>query len=116
MQHALDPDGGDRRALDRREQRAPQAVPDRRAETALERLGGEPPIALGHRLGSYDKRFGFWNPVHMVAPLSQLHRSLLPHISMLLAVQLDDQLFVDILIDVLAARLRDDAPDELARD
>ena len=42
MQHAVDLHRGDRRALDRGQQHAPQRVADRRAEAALERLRVEP--------------------------------------------------------------------------
>ena len=50
VQHAVDLDGGDRRALDRGEQHAPQRVADRRAEAALERLRVEPAEPVGERL------------------------------------------------------------------
>src|SRR5215213_805196 len=47
---ALDLDGGDGRALNRREQRAAQGVADGRAEAALERLRGEAPVSLRERV------------------------------------------------------------------
>ena len=50
VQHAVDLHGGDRRALDRGEQHAPQRVADGRAEAALERLRVEPAEPIGERL------------------------------------------------------------------
>ena len=50
VQHAVDLDRRDRRALDRRQQHAPQRVADGRAEAALERLRVEPPEPIGQRL------------------------------------------------------------------
>src|SRR6185436_10025141 len=55
VQHAFDPHGGDRGALDRREQRTAKAVADRRAETTLERLRGELAVSLRQRIGIRDK-------------------------------------------------------------
>ena len=45
VQHAVDPDRGDRRALQRRQQHAPQRVAERGAEAALERLADELAVA-----------------------------------------------------------------------
>src|SRR3954452_24794465 len=42
VQHPVDPDRRDRRPGDRRQQRAPERVPDRVTEPGLERLDGEP--------------------------------------------------------------------------
>ena len=50
MQHAVDLDGGDRRAFDRGQQHATQAVADGGAEAALERLRVEATEAIGQRL------------------------------------------------------------------
>ena len=50
VQHAVDLDGGDRRAFDRGQQHAPQRVADGRAEAALERLRVEPAEPIGQRL------------------------------------------------------------------
>ena len=50
VQHAVDLDRRDRRALDRGQQHAPQRVADRRAEAALERLRVEPAEPVGERL------------------------------------------------------------------
>ena len=50
VEHAVDLDRGDRRALDRGEQHAAQRVADRRAEAALERLRVEPAEPVGERL------------------------------------------------------------------
>ena len=50
VEHAVDLDRGDRRALNRGEQHAPQRVADRRAEAALERLGVEPAEPIGQCL------------------------------------------------------------------
>jgi hypothetical protein len=47
---ALYLDGGDGRALNRREERAAQGVTDGRAEAALERLSREPAVTLRQRL------------------------------------------------------------------
>jgi hypothetical protein len=47
---ALNLDGGDGRALNRREQRAAKRVADGRAEAALERLRGEAPVTLRERV------------------------------------------------------------------
>ena len=59
VEHALDADGGDGRSLDRGEQDAPQRVTDRRAEAALERLSGEPPVVRGESLGIVIELLGF---------------------------------------------------------
>src|SRR5712692_3873310 len=48
--HSLDADGGDRRALQRGEQHAPERVPQGDAETALERLGDELAVGVGEGL------------------------------------------------------------------
>ena len=50
VEHAFDLDGGHRGALDRRQQHAPQRVPDRRPEPALERLRVEPAEPIGQGL------------------------------------------------------------------
>ena len=50
VQHAVDLDRGDRRALDRGEQHAAQRVADRRAEPALERLRVEAAEPVGEGL------------------------------------------------------------------
>src|ERR671932_277659 len=50
MLDALDLDGGDGRALDRGQERAPERVADGRAEAAFERLGRELPVALRQSL------------------------------------------------------------------
>ena len=50
VQHAVDLDRGDRRALDRGQQHAPQRVADGRAEPALERLRVEAPEPVGQGL------------------------------------------------------------------
>ena len=47
VQHALDLHRGDGRALQRRQQHAPQRVAERQAEAALERLGDDGGDALG---------------------------------------------------------------------
>ena len=47
VQRALDRDGGDRRALERRQEDAAERVAERGAEAALERLAGE--LAVGRR-------------------------------------------------------------------
>jgi hypothetical protein len=48
----------DRAALEAREQNPPQAVPDRRAEAALERLGNELAVGAGERRGIADHLTG----------------------------------------------------------
>src|SRR6185437_5293531 len=50
VQHALDPDAGDRCARNRREQGAADRVPDRVAEARLKRLDGEPRAELADLL------------------------------------------------------------------
>src|SRR5437763_13116279 len=50
VQNAFDLHGGDRRALNRTEQRTAQSVTDGGAPTALKRLRGEAPVLLGQRL------------------------------------------------------------------
>jgi hypothetical protein len=50
VRRALDLHGGDRGALDRGEQHAPQAVADRVPEAALERLDDEPAVRAGQAL------------------------------------------------------------------
>jgi hypothetical protein len=51
VEHSLDLDCGDRRALDRREQHAPQGVTHGGAEAPLEGLGVELSVRRGQRLG-----------------------------------------------------------------
>ena len=46
MEHAIDPDGGNRSTFERRQQHAAQAVAERRAVTALEWLADELAIAV----------------------------------------------------------------------
>ena len=50
VQHALDPDGGDRRPLEGGQQHPPQGVAEGHAEAALQRLGDE--LAVGAGRGS----------------------------------------------------------------
>ena len=59
VEHAFDADGGDGRPFDRREQHAAERVTDGRAEAALERLGGEPPVVRGEGLGIVIELLGF---------------------------------------------------------
>ncbi len=59
VQHALDLDGGDGRALDGREQRAAQRVADRGAEAALKRLRGELAVLVGQCFGVDGETLGF---------------------------------------------------------
>ncbi len=47
MQHAVDVDGGDGGALERRQQDAPQGVAEGQAEAALKRLGDDGRETLG---------------------------------------------------------------------
>jgi hypothetical protein len=72
VQHALDAHGGDRGALNRREQRAPQRIADGRSEAALKRLRGELSVLLGECFGVDGKTLGFLktSPKHCVSPLS----------------------------------------------
>ena len=51
VQHAFDFHGGDRRAFDRAQQRAPQRVPDGGSPAALKRLRGKFPELVGECLG-----------------------------------------------------------------
>ena len=70
VQHAVNFHGRDRRALDRGEQHAPQRIPDRRSETALERLRVEPaePICQGVALDLEPLRTLKTFPQHVLCP------------------------------------------------
>ena len=52
VERALDAERRDGRALERREEDAPERVADGDAVPALERLGGELAVEVGQRLGS----------------------------------------------------------------
>ena len=58
VQRAVDLDGGDRRALQRRQQHAAQRVAERDAEAALERLAHEAPYVVDSVSCSTDSDFG----------------------------------------------------------
>ena len=51
VQHAFDLHGGDGRAFDGAQQRAPQRVANRGAPTALKRLRGKLSVLIGERFG-----------------------------------------------------------------
>ena len=72
VQHAVDLDGGDRRAFDRGEQHAPQRVADGRAEAALERLRVEPAEPVGERLAFELEPLGSLKtfPQHVCCPFA----------------------------------------------
>ena len=72
MQHAVDLHRGDRRALDRRQQHAPQRVADRRAEAALERLRVEPAEPVRERLALELEPLGSLKtfPEHVICPFA----------------------------------------------
>ena len=59
VQHALDLDGSNGRAFDRREQHAPQRIANGGAEAALKGLGPEAAIFIGERFGIHRKTLGF---------------------------------------------------------
>ena len=117
--HAFDADRGDGGAFDARKQHAAQRIADGGTETALERLGGELPVTLRQGLGVSDQTFGFlkalehtfyFTPINGVALSQSAHAGflLLLITAVLLAVQLDDQLFVDRDLDQFVAARRAD--------
>ena len=59
VQHVLDLDRGDRRALQRRQQHAAQRVAERQAEAALQRFGDEGRLALGSPPALTSRLLGF---------------------------------------------------------
>ena len=98
VQHAVDPHGGDGRALQRGEQHAPQRVSQRHAEAALQGLDHElavPVVVAG--LG-FTTCFGIVRFFHFISMSSSGSRA-----TSLLRVELDDQLFVDRHRDVTRA-------------
>ena len=58
VHHAVDLDGGDGRALQRRQQHPAQGVAERHAKAALERLGDDARLALGVGAGLDQRLLG----------------------------------------------------------
>jgi hypothetical protein len=109
VRDAFDLDGGHRRALERREQDAPQRVAERVPEAAVERLDHEPPRALvgvlGDELGHLEVdqgRAGGHGILsgRFLATISAKRAEGLA----LLRVELDDQGFLDGRVDLGALR------------
>ena len=132
VQHALDPDGGDGRALDRGEQHAPHRVPDGRAEARARTAGrgtgrtdqstsrDRTPAAWAAGNLSTASTQSFLAPSAYVsvaassaAPGGPRVRIQRARASRLLRVQLDDQLLLDGQVDLRARRQRHDAALEL---
>ena len=115
--HAFDADGGDGGAFDARKEHAAERVADSGAETALERLGGELPVAFRQRLSVGDQTFGFLKALEhtfVFTPITAWlylnpRRPVFTAQTAVLTVQFDDQLFVDRdLHQFVAPRAADD--------
>src|SRR6185312_11563787 len=124
VQHALDPDAGHGGAGDGRQQGAAYRVPDRVAETRLQRLDDEPRPEVVDLLFSQSRTLGdeHWYPfprrplfdaaifpggraVPSGPPLPRAPRNARPApASLLLRVVLDDELFLYLRVDLGAGR------------
>ena len=86
VQHTLDLDCGNGRALDGGEQHATQRIADSGAEAPLKGLGAELSVLLGERLGIDCKTLGLLksSPKHVVSPAQQAPRSILQRLCLCL--------------------------------
>ena len=120
VQYTVDLDGGDRRALDGRQQNAAHGVPDGHCKATLERLREELAVPIGERLQIELQPLGPLeaSPKHPVvlpeypAASGRIDSSaggdeLVPESQRrlrLLGVELDDQLFLNLDVDVFTRR------------